>query len=396
MLKRKQALLLGVLLSSALPVCRAQAAEAVFDDAVLHDIRLSVHPSDWQQLKDTFFENTYYPAEFTWRGITVEEVAIRSRGGGSRSGFKPGLRIDFNRFVKGQHFLGLTSLVLDNHWQDPSFLRERLSLLLFRRMGIPAPRTAYARLYVNGSYGGLYSIVEEVNKVFLKDRFGQNDGHLYEYKWLSEYHFEFLGEDPEAYAPMFKAQTHESQPEYERLVAMIKTINEAPDEDFAERMRQYLDLELLIRHLAVENYVGEYDGLLGDWGMNNFYLYRFEKSDRFQFIPWDKDVTFYQPEHSVLFNLTANRLTSRLFASPAWRDLYLREIEKCAAEAGGESGWLAAELERAVRLTRAAALEDPNKRQSNDEYGQWVEYTRKWVGYRNSQVLSQVFTLRQN
>ena len=42
---------------------------------------------------------------------------------------KPALRIDFNRYVAGQEFLGLKSLALDNLWQDPSMIRERLAML---------------------------------------------------------------------------------------------------------------------------------------------------------------------------------------------------------------------------------------------------------------------------
>ena len=38
------------------------------------------------------------PADVTWNGITVHNVGIRSRGLGSRSSTKPGLRVDFDRY----------------------------------------------------------------------------------------------------------------------------------------------------------------------------------------------------------------------------------------------------------------------------------------------------------
>ena len=38
----------------------------------------------------------------TWNGMTVRDVGIRSRGRGSRSGNKPGLRVDFDRYRHGQ------------------------------------------------------------------------------------------------------------------------------------------------------------------------------------------------------------------------------------------------------------------------------------------------------
>ena len=54
----------------------------------------------------------------------------------------------------------------------------------------------------------------------------------------------------------------------------------------------YLDLEAFVRHVAVEAFLAEIDGVLGDWGMNNFYLYRFERTTRSTLIPWDKSESF--------------------------------------------------------------------------------------------------------
>jgi spore coat protein CotH len=95
--------------------------------AGLHDVRLVLHSSDWQNLKNNFLDNTYYPTDLSWGGVTVRNVGIRSRGLGSRSPVKPGLRVDFDRYASGQRFLGAKSIILDNLTQDPSMMREVLS-----------------------------------------------------------------------------------------------------------------------------------------------------------------------------------------------------------------------------------------------------------------------------
>src|SRR5512147_353258 len=79
-------------------------AAALFDDRQLQEIRLVMNPRDWADLKASYQLNTYYPAHLLWRGQVVRNVGIRSRGTGSRSGTKPGLRVDFNRFDPAQHF----------------------------------------------------------------------------------------------------------------------------------------------------------------------------------------------------------------------------------------------------------------------------------------------------
>ncbi len=83
----------------------------------------------------------------------------------------------------------------------------------------------------------------------------------------------------------------------------------------SKRVSGFLDLKQFLKHVAVENYLAEADGLLGLWGMNNFYLYRFAETARFQFIPWDKDVTFGNPGQSIGFNTDSNVLTRRRFVS---------------------------------------------------------------------------------
>ena len=74
-------------------------------------------------------------------------------------------------------------------------------------------------------------------------------------------------------------------------------------------------------HLATEVFLGEQDGLLGDWGMNNLYLYRPADSTRFSMIPWDKSQTFSDgPSRSIWRNITdqppdrRNRLVMQILA----------------------------------------------------------------------------------
>ena len=65
--------------------------------------------------------------------------------------------MDFDRYTSDQKFLGLKSFVLRNNTQDASNMHERLSMLLFRRLGLPASREAHTKLYINNEYAGLYT-----------------------------------------------------------------------------------------------------------------------------------------------------------------------------------------------------------------------------------------------
>ena len=137
----------------------AQTADELFAPGVVHDLRIFMNSRDLQQLREHFDENTWYQADLEWRGTRVRSVAVRSRGDGSRNPTKPGLLVDFDRFVGGQRFLGLQSLTLDNFWQDVSLIRESVAMALFARMGQPAPRESYPRVFINDAFVGVYAMV---------------------------------------------------------------------------------------------------------------------------------------------------------------------------------------------------------------------------------------------
>ena len=354
-------------------------ADALFDDSVLHDIRLTMNSRDWEALKANFQLNDYYPAYFTWNGMTVKNVGVRSRGLGSRSGIKPGLRVDFDRYAKDQTFLGLTSVVLRNNTQDPSSLHERIAMRVFSVMGIPASRTAHARLFVNDHYVGLYLIVESVDKRFLARNFNQTEGYLYQYEWQDAYYFEDKGTNPAAYSPApFQPQTHEKDPQPQPLAEMITAINNTPSADFVRVVGAYADLKRFVAQAAIENFLADNDGLLGYAGMNNFYLYRLQGTTFSTFIPWDLSEAFKSgPMHPVVYNISdvpsflRNRLMDRLINITDYRDLYFDTL--LAATRTATPAWLEPEIMRAYQQIRQAALDDPFKPFTNEEFEQDVQ-----------------------
>ena len=80
----------------------------------------------------------------------------------------------------GSHLAGMTRVNLKSMYNDPSQMREALAWCLFRNAGVPSARHTYAKLAFDATYYGLFSVIEQVDKRFLKDHFGDNDcGNLY-------------------------------------------------------------------------------------------------------------------------------------------------------------------------------------------------------------------------
>ena len=353
-----------------------QTQDDFFNPDVLQRVELWLHESDWEKLKANFQENTYYPADMIWNGITVRSVGIRSRGLGSRRAQKPGLRVDFDRYSNGQQFLGLKSFVLDNLSQDFSGVKETVAMKFFTRLGIPAPRETHTRLYVNGRYAGLYALVETVDKTMMGRVFGsingniQNDGYLFEYNYVldSPWRFDYLGAELAPYKQRFDIKTNESHAEsliWGPIEELVRLVNNTPSTTFEQTINPRLDLAAFVRYIAAQNFIAQDDGFNGYAGMNNFYFYRLENSTNHVFIAWDEDVAFLSSEFGITTRLNDNVLTRKTLELPAYRSQYFSVLGEAATSA---VDWLRAEMQRQFDLIDQAMLEDPQKPYTNAEY----------------------------
>jgi spore coat protein CotH len=380
----------GAVLVSLAAVAPAGAADPIFNQSILHETRLVMDPADWRALRENFSTNQYYAANISLDNEVVQQVGIRSRGKGSRSGTKPGLKVDFNRYVRGQEFHNYKSIVLDNMTQDNTFLKEPLSYAAFEAMGISAPQISYTRLTVNDEYWGLYTLVEDISKPFLEQRFGQDEGNLFSYEYTYDYRFTYKGDSPGQYVPVpFEPETNEDSLNPAGLIEFIRMASDLPDQGFAAALGAFLDVDRFLTHVAVENALAENDGIAGADGMNNFYLYQYEGTNRFVFIPWDKDTTFFAPSWPAMQRLETNVLTRRLVADPDKLAVY-REALRRAATTAVNGRFLGPKLEAFYTLIRNAALTDTKKPNTNDEFELGVLGLRNTLPAREADVLAQV------
>ncbi|HEY7170218.1 MAG TPA: CotH kinase family protein [Vicinamibacterales bacterium] len=383
------------------PPVAPDTSAAFFDDSVLHEIRLNINSRDWASLRENYLENTYYPADFRWRDQVVRNIGIRSRGTGSRSGVKPGLRVDFDRYSTDQKFLGrLKSFVLRNNTQDASGMHERISMLFFRRMGAPAPREAHTRLFVNNAFAGLYTIVESVDKPFLERVNGENDGYLFKYDYNTTdkpWYFNDRGNDPRLYVPSpFKPETHEDDPHPEGIAELVQIVSRDSDAIFRRTVEPFIDFATFIRHIAVEIFLADVDGFNGAWGMNNFYLYRKDDRTPFQFIAWDKSEAFkggadYQIGRFILDvgPPEQNRLTMRVLRDGELRNRLLNQLAECArvmseidgADPADSRNWMEREIDREYQqISSSVALSAEDRAYySREQFEQEVERLRTFA-----------------
>lgn len=314
---------------------RAPIGERVFDDDALHSYYLYFEAKDLSALQDLGAQvkgydvrPTFVRARLKFEGRTLDPIAVRYRGDQSlwdcvangrrrvgvrypQFGFgqtdicaKFSLKLDFNRFQKGQRLDGLKALNLRSMSKDPTKLHERLGYALFHDLGVVAPRAVHARLFVNDQYWGLFSAVEEIDDRFVRARFARSKGDgpykdsLYKEAW------------PDASFPdqrLRRTLEGKKDPNKPADVSDFAAFRDAVLSEgtnaanFRERLARLVDLDYLARYMAVDRAIANFDGVVscyhfGPGIRHNFYWYREPTHKRFILVPWDLDLVFIYPE----------------------------------------------------------------------------------------------------
>jgi hypothetical protein len=282
-------------------------------------------------------------ADLEFAGRDYPDVSVRYKGNGtwmsSRASLKRSMKVDLNDGRRGRTLGDATKLNFHTCVTDPSWMNEVLSHRLFRDAGVPAPRTAYARVYLTvpgeheHRYVGLYSIVENVDNSFAYDRFGTKKGALF--KPVTRQLFEDMGNEWAAYRQAYDPKTPISDEEIQRVLALCRLVSHASDAEFGLRVGEFVDLEEFARFMAVTTWLSTMDSILGVG--QNFYVYLHPKTRRFQFIPWDLDHSFGQfpmvGTQEQRENLDIHKpwdgeilFLDRMFQVPRFKQLYLAQL----------------------------------------------------------------------
>jgi hypothetical protein len=271
-------------------------------------------------------------------------VGVRYKGNGtfmeSRDSLKRSLKIDLNQYAKGQSLGRVTTLTLQNNVTDASMMNEVLAYRLYRDAGVPAPRTAYAKVFVTvpgkyeRKYFGLYSMTEAVDKQFAERHFGTKRGAIF--KPVTPSLFTDLGADWAAYNQIYDPKVDLYDEQKKAVMELSRFVTQADDAAFAAHIAEFIDLPEFARFMAVMVYLSDLDGILGPG--QNLYLHLHAKNQQFQFIPWDQDHSwgqFMRASQEQRDKLSIqhpwqgeNFYLERMFKVEAFKKLYVARLEE--------------------------------------------------------------------
>lgn len=317
-------------------------------------------------------------AQFEFAGVRFTNVAARFRGNGtflnSYWGDKRSFKVDLNKFTKKQKLAGVDELNFVNSIIDFSHMHDSLAQRLFRDLGVIAPRTSYAYLYLDaaGKFTnqpiGLYNLIENIDDDFAEDRFGTKKVPIF--KPVTYELFHYWGDDWNAYAEIYDLKTEANAEQLQRVIDFARIVTDASDEEFARRVAEFLDIEEFAAYVAATVLLSSYDGFFTNG--QNYFMYLDPRSNKFGFVSWDQDHSWGEfgyvgsaedrEQASIWKPWVVGydfRLLRRTMETPVFREAYRKKLEYALEHVFTEERLSAMIREQSDIIRPAVAAENP-------------------------------------
>ena len=327
---------------------RPYPSTPLYDLGTVRTIFLDFENQDWErELADFYNTDVEVPATMTVDGRTYRDVGVQFRGASSYRGVPEGLKrslnVSIDAVVDGQNLGGYRTLNLLNANNDPTFLRAVLYTEIARRY-IPTPRMNFVRMVINGESWGVYLNAQQFNRDFVRDWFKQSRGA----RWKApgsprgQAGLEYLGDDPAPYRRLYHIKTKDDPESWQALILLTKVLNQTPPDKLDAALAPMLDIDGVLRFLALEVALVNSDGY---WSRASDYNVYRDAAGRFHILPHDVNEALggegggrgfggrgVQLDPLVAVDDPSKPLRSKLLAVPALRQKYLGYVREIATK----------------------------------------------------------------
>ena len=321
-------------------------SQDVFDVGV-RQIEIFFNEANWDDSLDIYFANSngqrLIADSVVIDGVIDENVGVKYRGNNSSydpNNNKNPINIKLDYINNGQSIDGYNVLKLSNNFHDPSLVREILSYQIARDY-MPAPKSTYANVFVDGVLIGLYTCVQSIDRDFTNEHFYERNGPFFKVEntntivsgcptgqlGVLEHYL-----DTNCYV---RAYDMESNEDWTDLGDFLDTLN-----NHFMYIENVMDIDRTLWMMAYENLVVALDGPINSIPQN-FYLFK-DNNGRFSPLLWDMKESFgaftdgfsapvqnsdlieLDVFHEILNN--QNNLTSKVFSSDRYKRMYIAHL----------------------------------------------------------------------
>ena len=266
-----------------------------YDESVLRTLFVTFENSDWEgELEDFHGTDVDVPATLVIDAKTYRDVGFRFRGNSSYGMVPEGRKRSFNVTIdmahKDQNAGGYRTLNLLNSHEDPTLMRAVLFLHVARAY-IPAPKANFVRVVINGESWGAYQSVQQFNKDFQTENYKESGGA----RWKTpgspgaRAGLEYVGDNVSAYKARYEIKTKDDPAQWAALINLCKVLNQTPPNQLEKAVSPILDIDGVLRFLALDNALVNNDGY---WTRASDYSIYRDTAGKFYILPYDVNETF--------------------------------------------------------------------------------------------------------
>ncbi len=273
-------------------------SQSFFDTDQIQTINLTFNQSNWDTILDSYYtagSEFRLIAELDINGTVYDSVGVRYKGNSSynASNNKNPLNIKLD-YIKGkQNIEERNVLKLSNVFRDPSFIREVVSYEIARKY-FPASKSNFAKVYINGTYIGLYVNDESTNLAFARKHYFKSNDPFFEGDFTPGTPptgcpsgppkvMAYLGTDSNCYRQFYSRQSNNPL-DWGQLALALDTFNNYPT-----YIENAVYIDRLLWFLAFQNIMVNLDSPINP--PHNFSLYK-DNTDRLNPIIWDLNESF--------------------------------------------------------------------------------------------------------
>lgn len=240
-----------------------------------------------------------FPGEFGY-GETRTNGTIQVRGNSASKRTNKSFKVELRNWTGGWN--DQFTLAFNKHVGDPTKIKNKLNFdLLAGAPDLTSLRTQFFHLYIKDETGqdgtnsayqdyGLFTMVEQPNKAFLRNHGLDPNAQLYKANYFEFFRYPQylkLVDDPTYDQDQFESILEiKGDQNHSKLLEMLEAVND-PRIPITKTFDYYFDANNYFAWMAFNILVGNIDT-----SSQNFYLYSPQASHTWYFLPWDYDGSF--------------------------------------------------------------------------------------------------------
>ncbi len=334
-------------------------SQSVFDTGI-RTIEIFFSEPNWNDTLDLYYMNNLdqrlLADSILIDGIADQDVGVKYKGSAlfNLNHNKRPLNLKLDYINNGQSIDGYNVLKLSNGFSDPSLVREILGYEIAREY-MPAPQAAYASVYINSVWYGIYVLVQSIDNDFTNENFYERKGPFFKAQNNS---IQISGCNNN---PLGIWQFYSDSNCYARPYEMISSNDWTDLQNFTDTFNNHflhveniLDIDRTLWMMAFLNLTVSLDGPINSIP-HNFYMFK-DNNSRFSPVLWDLNQSFgtftsgfpnpvnitMLQELDVFHESTnqENKMCNKIFSNDRYKRMYIAHMKTIINEQFSSNNYL--------------------------------------------------------